>query len=1150
MPLQPMSVRLWAAAILLAGLILGVRDSASSSGEITPAFLPDPPSAFRSCPWVPSLTWTAESNQAESNFGIAVGTAGDINGDGFSDIIVGAHRFDSGAGERGIACVYTGTASGLPTDASWTVVGDQDGAAFGQAVAAAGDVNGDGYGDVIVGAPLYDGGEVDAGRVFVYLGSSAGLPLLPTWTFGGDQGGANLGCAVATAGDVNGDGYADVVVGAAGYDQAETDVGRVYVFHGSESGLGATPAWTIAGSQMGAAFGRVVATAGDVNGDGYGDLIVGAPLYDGGGTDEGRVFVYLGSAGGLSLLPAWTFAGDQNGAKVGCAVATAGDVNGDGYADVVVGAAGYDQAETDEGMAFVFHGSVLGLGATPAWTAAGDQVAAAFGGAVATAGDVDGDGYADLIVGAAGYDNGQLDEGRAYVYVGSEAGLHPMPEWVVESDLVGAAFGFAVATAGDVNGDGYSDLIVGAPAADNGEVEEGQASVYLGLAATLAVELAWTDESDQAGGDFGISVGTAGDVNGDGFSDLIIGSRFFDHGQIDEGRVFVYHGSAAGPEPDPAWSFESNQGGGCLGYSVATAGDVNGDGYADVIAGAYGYDTGGGETDEGAAYLFLGSPSGLEAAPAWMINGGQATANLGISVGTAGDVNGDGFSDVIVGAYLHDSPTYNEGLVQVFYGSPLGLAPVPDWTMAGSRPAALFGTSVATAGDVNGDGYSDVVIGAVGYTGGEVREGAAFVYHGSAAGLAGSPAWMAEGNQAEAYMGWRVNTAGDVNGDGFSDVIVSAVYYDRGQTDEGVAFVYLGSAAGLDSEPGFILEGDQVGAEVFSVAGAGDVDGDGFSDVLTGAWRYDHGTTDEGAVFLYHGGPGGLTPGACWMAESNQVGGEFGFSLASAGDVNGDGFGDIVIGAPGYDGDLWNEGKAFVYLGNDGDGRPRIPRQARSDESAPIWLLGRSDSPSSFRAMLQGRTPAGRGRVRLEWEVKPAAEPLDGTGLVIGPSHDTGPGAAGVPLSALATGLAPGSLYHWRLRTVTDSPLFPRSPWFWLPYNALSEADIRTEPIQVAVPAEDVTPAAVRLRAATPNPFQTFTAVRYALPRSGHVRLRVIDVQGRMVRELAAGVREAGWHEARWNGRDGRGDRLPGGAYFVRLDFAGTTQTCKIVLMR
>src|SRR6185436_2718723 len=145
-------------------------------------------------------------------------------------------------------------------------------ALFGFSVAGAGDVNGDGYDDLAVGAPNYQDDQIQEGRVFLYLGSPGGLPTLPSWTADGNQQQGQFGSVVAGAGDVNGDGYADLLVTTpVGYPVQ--GLGRAVVYHGSASGLPATPAWSIVADQASAAFGSAAASAGDVNGDGYADVI-------------------------------------------------------------------------------------------------------------------------------------------------------------------------------------------------------------------------------------------------------------------------------------------------------------------------------------------------------------------------------------------------------------------------------------------------------------------------------------------------------------------------------------------------------------------------------------------------------------------------------------------------------------------------------------------------------------------------------------------------------------------------------------------------------------------------------------------------------------------------------------------------------------
>jgi hypothetical protein len=428
------------------------------------------------------------------------------------------------------------------------------------------------------------------------------------WTGESDQGNALFGWSVDTAGDVNGDSFSDVIVGALGYDNGQTDEGRVFVYHGSSEGPSSTPAWKTESDQAFSDFGWSVGAAGDVNGDGFDDVIIGALSYDNGQTDEGQAFVYHGSASGLGSSPAWTAEGDQSSAGFGRSVGTAGDVNGDGFSDVIVGANSYSNGQGNEGRALVYHGSSTGLSTAADWTAEGDQFGANFGISVGTAGDADGDGYSDVIVGADHYDGGQAG-GRAFVYQGSSAGLSTTADWTADGDQAGAFFGVAVGAAGDVNADGFSDVIVGANLYDDEETDEGRAFVYHGSAAGLSLTADWTAESDQAFSHFGDSVSEAGDVNQDGFSDVIVGASNYESPDHNEGRAFAYQGSADGLSTTPNWLADADQSGSWLGNSVSEAGDTDGDGFSDVIVGSWGYDSG--EINEGQAFAYLGSTKGL-----------------------------------------------------------------------------------------------------------------------------------------------------------------------------------------------------------------------------------------------------------------------------------------------------------------------------------------------------------------------------------------------------------------------------------------------------------------------------------------------------------------------------------------------------------
>ncbi|MBK7949142.1 MAG: FG-GAP repeat protein [Deltaproteobacteria bacterium] len=356
---------------------------------------------------------------------------------------------------------------------------------------------------------------------------------------------------------------------------------------------------------------------------------------------------------------------------------------------------------------------------------------------------------------------------------------------------------------------------------------------------------------------------------------------------------------------------------------------MNADGYDDVVVGAFGYDG-----LAGSALIFLGSESGIAggspATAGARLWSNQAGAAFGWGVAGAGDVNGDGFDDVVVGAAMYDAGEGDGGAAFVFAGGPSGIFD-GDLDSAATRivsdqPGSWMGISVSGAGDVNGDNYDDVVIGAYQYSAGEPAEGAAFVYLGNAAGIAdGKPTTASariESDQASGLLGWSVSGAGDVNADGYDDVIVGARNYSAGEPSEGAAFVYLGGSPGIvggnPAAAASQLESNQAGAQFgFAVSDVGDANGDGYDDVVVGSRYYESGEPSEGAAFLFLGGTSGIVDGGPETAvsryESNQANAEFGRAVSGAGDLNGDGYDDLIVGAPFYDAGESNEGAAFVF---------------------------------------------------------------------------------------------------------------------------------------------------------------------------------------------------------------------------------------------
>jgi large repetitive protein len=392
---------------------------------------------------------------------------------------------------------------------------------FGHSVAALGDVNGDGYDDVLIGAPNENLRFANAGTARVYSGVN-GSALM---TFAGDGDGWHQGSGVGVAGDVDADGVVDIVVGMKASGKTGLGPGggaRVF------SGRTGKVLNFFSGTNLDDKFGLAVAGAGDVNADGHADIVVGAPgEYTKNISGYARVF----SGADGTLLYTFKSVKPQLGDRFGFAVDGAGDVDGDGFADVLVGALGDDDHGSHAGAAYLFSGADGHL----IRRFLGDKSLDELGHSVSPVADLDGDGRPEQFVGAFSY------SGVGYARVYSSRDGHILREF--HGEMISDAFGHSVAGVGDVDGDGVADLLVGAADArldpdddpwnrprDQSPPAPGYAKVYSGADGSLIAT--WWGNHDIH---LGYSVSAAGDVNADGFADMILGATVFD----DVGQVWL-----------------------------------------------------------------------------------------------------------------------------------------------------------------------------------------------------------------------------------------------------------------------------------------------------------------------------------------------------------------------------------------------------------------------------------------------------------------------------------------------------------------------------------------------------------------------------------------------------------------------------------
>ena len=862
-----------------------------------------------------SQAWTDSSDQANSNFAIAVAGAGDVNGDGFMDALIGADLYDeSEALNVGKAFLYLGSPDGLRDTVAWSYTTGQTNSNFAYALAGLGDVNGDQLSDIAIGAYRHDSATVsNAGQVLVFYGNANGLADQPSWFYEGTVRNGYLGKTVSEAGDVNGDGYQDLLVGAPGYGETESSEGQVLAFYGSASGLANTPSWQFEPNSAGMGLGNSLAGGRDINGDGFDDIAVGSPVHE---TNKGYVAIFLGSDTGLANTSAWSVTGATAEDQLGYALAMA-DASGDEKAELYIGAPGKNALYELNGTDDLSESTAQQVTTGPNF----------FGSAISRIGDMNQDRFEDIAVASVRQDISSA--GQVRFFYGSPEGIYP--SYVARKDGLGSddLFGRSIAGLGDTNGDGYDDLLIGAPDFGFGQVSTGFAYVYLGVETGLRPSPARIINGDQASAYLGYAMDIVGDINGDGYDDIALGAYRYDGGQNDEGAVFVYLGSSNGLSEIPTRVWESNVASRRLGYSISAAGDVNGDGYDDVVVGGY----------NRYAYLYLGSNNlSTSASYIWDTTTSSSTSNYVTLCKSLGDINGDGYDDIALGK-TSSSTSYHVGIYlgaesfdtnkdhQVYaYYEVTGIGDINGdgyddvaYTPYSSQTridilhgSANFNTTVdqnltgpsnfgisIVGGDFNGDGFSDLTCTTNNYA--SIR-----MYPGSATGLS-ALAWSYTG----ASNMYRLYNAQDVNGDGFDDLLI----------DRTNAQLFLGGENGFKHEPDWVLNDT-----FYRGAGGGDLNGDGLSDVLLSNYSND---SSKGQVQVFYG------------SQGVPEGGNNHFVLANAGDLNGDGFDEIAVGDPSYTDELFRQGRVLIFPGS----------QAGLGDSA-IWAQVGSERDENFGGQL------------------------------------------------------------------------------------------------------------------------------------------------------------------------------------------------------
>ncbi|MCA9024786.1 MAG: FG-GAP repeat protein, partial [Planctomycetaceae bacterium] len=820
--------------------------------------------------------------QDEDYFGTAITDLGDLDGDGINDMAVG--ELGSHEGEYSSGAVYILFLNADRTVKSYQKIDGTEGGFtgtlddadyFGSALRNLGDLDGDGVIDIAVGASGDDDGGNNRGAVYVLFLNSNGTvkshqkisdtagnftALLDDYDlFGG---------ALASLGDMDGDGVGDIAVGVTGDDDGGSARGAVYVLFMNSDGTVKSQqkiSDTLGGFTASLAdfdlFGKSLTGVGDLDGDQIADLVVGATGDAGGGLARGTLYVLFLNANGTiksyqkvnDIVGGFT-AALENGDRLGQSLTNVGDMDGDGVTDLAVGTYRDDDGGTNRGAAYILlmnaDGTVkshLKISDTEGGLTGALDDFDWFGFSLANVGDIDGDGLNELAIGALRDDDGGAENSaeRGAVYILSLDQVTPPGIVTVERKISDTAgnflailddnehFGRAVADLGDLDGDGINDLAIGATRDGDGGPKRGAVYTlflnangtvksYQKISDTFGNFTAQLDDGDE----FGSSIATIGDLDGDGVNDLAIGAQFDDDGGNGEkGAIYVLflntNGTVKSHQKISAaqGTFTAALDGFDLfGSSIANLGDVDGDGVTDLAVAAYGDDDGG--AGRGAVYvLFLNSDGTVKSHQKISDTEGNFTADLengrgiGKSLASLDDLDGDGVTDIVTGVIRSSDGGSSRGTIYVLFlnvdGTVKAYQTISD--TAGNFDAHLddfdrFGYGTTSLGDLDGDGVTDLAVGAVLDDDGGDRHGAVYILFLNENGTVKNHKKISDtqGNFKSSLddldiFGFSLSSLRDIDGDGLPELVVGTYRDDDGGNDRGA--IYILSLAGVPTPP-------------------------------------------------------------------------------------------------------------------------------------------------------------------------------------------------------------------------------------------------------------------------------------------------------------------------------------------------------------